>query len=197
MRHTNKRGRKLLLVGASLLPLFGASAESYRPEPNTGIQVSRPSPHNFDFLLGTWSVHNHALRIANGKREWLDYDGECIHRNLNGGWGNVDEYLLPKPDGTYHAMAIRGYDPKTSSWAIWWLDERYPHGPLDPPVVGTFQNGVGTFYQDYTADGKSMRLRFTWSHITTESAHWEQAQSADGGKSWETNWTMDFKRKAP
>ena len=76
-------------------------------------------------------------------------------------------------------------------WSIWWFDGRTP-SELDPPVTGRFENGVGTFYSDDTFKGKPIRVRFTWSNITAASAHWEQAFSADGGKTWETNWTTDF-----
>ena len=34
------------------------------------------------------------------------------------------------------------------------VDARHP-GHLDPPVVGTFQDGVGTFYADDTFRGKT------------------------------------------
>ena len=30
--------------------------------------------------------------------------------------------------------------------------------------------------------------------ITATSAHWEQANSSDAGKTWVTNWYMDFAR---
>jgi hypothetical protein len=33
-----------------------------------------------------------------------------------------------------------------------------------------------------------------WSEITATSFHWEQAFSADGGRTWETNWIADFVR---
>jgi hypothetical protein len=49
-------------------------------------------------------------------------------------------------------------------------------------------HGVGTFYADDTLRGKPIKVRFIWSHITPDSARWEQAYSADGGKTWETNW---------
>jgi hypothetical protein len=28
-----------------------------------------------------------------------------------------------------------------------------------------------------------------------DACRWEQAYSADGGKTWETNWTMEFSRE--
>jgi hypothetical protein len=108
----------------------------------------------------------------------------------------MDEYLLHKQTATYRAVALRAYDPVKDEWSIWWLDQRYPAGRLDPPMKGRFDNGVGIFYGDYVAaDGRPHRTRFIWSRISPNSAHWEQADSADGGKTWDTNWIMDFRRR--
>jgi hypothetical protein len=38
-------------------------------------------------------------------------------------------------------------------------------------------------------------MRYVWSEITPTSALWEQAFSADGEKTWETNWTMAHTRR--
>jgi hypothetical protein len=110
------------------------------------------------------------------------------------GWANVEDNAFNKPTGVTHGVALRAYDPKTAQWAIWWIDGRDPFGALDPPVIGRFDNGVGTFYSDGMVDGKSTRTRFIWSHITPTSARWEQALSSDAGKTWETNWIMEFQR---
>ena len=66
---------------------------------------------------------------------------------------------------------------------------------LDPPLVGSFVDGVGTFRCDDTWDGRPIVVRFLWS-TGPEAPRWEQAFSADGGQSWETNWVMDFERVA-
>ena len=150
--------------------------------------------HDFDFLIGKWRVHHWRLkdRLA-GSHEWVEFEGESRLWMTMDGHGTVDDNLIGLPDGPYRAVGIRGYDPKTQTWAIWWLDARNPHY-MEPPVIGNFQNGVGTFEGDDTFRGKPIKVRFTWSRITPNSAHWEQAFSPDGGKSWETNWKMDLTR---
>jgi len=149
--------------------------------------------HDFDFQVGSWRVH-HRVRRPAGNPGWLEFDGTCTNRSLMAGWANVEEQKFDKPNGVAYGVALRAYDSKTAQWAIWWLDSRDPLGAIDPPVKGRFDNGVGTFYSDYTDNGKPMRVRYTWSNITANSAHWEQAYSADAGKTWETNWTMEFHR---
>ena len=59
-------------------------------------------------------------------------------------------------------------------------------------MIGSFQDGVGTFYADETFQGRPIKVRFLWKDITPTSHQWEQAFSADGGKTWETNWITRF-----
>ncbi|TIX83968.1 MAG: DUF1579 domain-containing protein, partial [Mesorhizobium sp.] len=58
-----------------------------------------------------------------------------------------------------------------------------------------FEAGVGTFLCKDVFDGRNIYVRFLWSRITEKSARWEQAFSPDVGKTWETNWIMDFARQ--
>lgn len=150
--------------------------------------------HDFDFLVGKWRVHHWRLkdRLA-GSHEWVEFEGTSELKMSLNGQGTLDENYIGLPSGPYHAVGIRGYDPKTGIWAIWWLDARYPH-TIEPPVFGNFNNGVGIFEGDDTFNGRPIRVRLAWSRITPVSAHWEQAFSPDGGKTWETNWRMDFTR---
>ncbi|HWA89912.1 MAG TPA: hypothetical protein VG889_07745 [Rhizomicrobium sp.] len=147
--------------------------------------------HDFDFIAGEWRAHHRKLkeRLA-GSHEWVEFDGTQSAHLILGGYGNADDNVM----NGYRGFTIRAYDPKTGAWRIWWLDGRYPDGAMDPPVVGRFENGVGTFLADDTFKGKPVKVRFQWSHKDANHSHWEQAFSADGGKSWETNWTTDFER---
>jgi hypothetical protein len=61
-------------------------------------------------------------------------------------------------------------------------------------MKGRFTNGGALFYADDTFKGPPIRVRYIWSRVTATSAHWEQAYSEDGGKTWETNWITDFER---
>jgi len=56
------------------------------------------------------------------------------------------------------------------------------------------RQGRRHFFSDGEINGKPVRTRFTWSQITPKSARWEQAFSYDAGKTWDTNWVMEFRR---
>ena len=189
-----------LLVAALAAVTFAGVAVAPAHATQDAPQPSQAAPnlsglHDFDFLVGSWRVHHQRLkaRLA-GSREWIAFEGKCTMRELMQGYANVDDNEIGLPGSAYRGVGLRSYDPKTGDWEIWWLDSRMPHNPLDPPVKGRFENGVGTFVADDTLDGKPIKVRYIWSHITPRSAHWEQAYSADAGKTWETNWKMEFER---
>ncbi|MBI3748514.1 MAG: DUF1579 domain-containing protein, partial [Chloroflexi bacterium] len=116
--------------------------------------------HDFDFSMGTWRVHHRRLKerlVAND--EWQEFEGTSTAWPILGGAGNIDDNVLELPAGTYRAISLRSFDPATGRWSIWWLDGRNP-GRLDPPVVGGFENGVGTFICDDTLNGRQILVRF-------------------------------------
>jgi hypothetical protein len=190
--HPSPRILAAVLLFTALLLATPVQAAQDAPTPARTQNLA--GVHDFDFLFGDWKVHHRVLKA--GTTTWVEFEGTSSTRPIMGGAGNLEDNLLHRPSGTYRAAAVRAYDPATGQWAIWWLDGRAPHGPLDPPVKGGFENGVGQFYSDDTLNGQPIRVRYTWSHITPTSARWEQAFSQDGGKTWETNWTMDFTRTA-
>jgi len=154
-----------------------------------------PGLHDFDFLVGHWQVRHRKLkkRLANS-HEWVEFQGTLFSQPLMGGYANVDDDVFDVPGGAYRGVAPRSFDAKSGQWSIWWMDSRMPTAPMDPPVKGSFRNGVGTFYADDIENGKPIRIRLIWSKITGTSCHWEQAYSPDRGATWETNWVQDLER---
>jgi hypothetical protein len=178
----------VLFAASELNPIVQSQA-STKP---AGIVADPKGVRDFDFERGEWRVHHRVKRA--GQNEWTEFEGTCRNRELIDGSANVEEHTFVRPSGVTYGIAMRAFDSKSEQWAIWWVDGRDPHGTLDPPVKGRFENGIGTFYSDYVVDGKPMRVRFVWSHITQKSARWEQASSSDAGKTWQTNWIMEFNR---
>ena len=143
---------------------------------------------DFDFLIGDWDIANEKLlkRLA-GSHEWEHFNAATSCRKILNGWGNLDEMTLP--GSNFVGMSIRVFNPKTEKWAINWVDtDRHR---LLPPVIGSFENGVGLFYGDEEHEGRPALARFTWT-TANDAPVWEQAFSDDGGESWETNWVMRF-----
>ncbi|MER5266443.1 hypothetical protein ABTZ99_30575 [Actinosynnema sp. NPDC002837] len=147
---------------------------------------------DFDFLIGRWSIHNRRLRRRLvGSDDWEEFASSSDVRPIFGGAGNVDEITFP--DGT-SGLTVRLFDPATGRWSLNWASS--DSGVFFPPLFGSFADGVGTFHGDEVQDGVPVRIRFLWHRVTGDSARWEQAMSADGGRTWETNWYMDITRRA-
>ena len=149
--------------------------------------------NDFDFLIGTWKVH-HRMLTPRLKRstEWIEFEGETVDRKIMNGLGNMDENIIHMQTGPVHAISLRLFNPQAKEWSIHWSTDRM--GVLDIPMIGGFNDGLGEFYSQETHDGMHVYSRFIWSMITADSCQWEQALSDDGGKTWETNWIMEFKR---
>lgn len=151
------------------------------------------SASDFDFLHGDWDVsHRRLKRRLAGDTAWEEFAGTCRVRPILGGLGNFDENVIDLPSGRYEACTLRMFN--AGRWSIHWIDGRDPK--LDPAMQGAFESGVGRFFSDETFEGRPVKVRFLWHEITPRSAAWEQAMSADGGASWETNWTMRFARRS-
>lgn len=154
---------------------------------------------DFDFLAGRWQVENRRLRKRlQGNDDWESFSATQHNCALPGGIGNYDDFIAADWRPDFVGMSLRLFNPATRQWSIYWLDNQTggldARGLLLPPVVGRFENGVGVFEGDDELEGRAIRVRYTWSDIEADSARWEQAMSADGGKSWEMNWRMLFTR---
>ena len=145
---------------------------------------------DFDFFMGSWTVHNQVLAEAlAGCDEWDEFEATVAAHPILAGLGNQDEFRTDACGG-FVGMSFRFFDPKTELWSIYWADSRRS-GTLDPPL-GAFAGDRGVFLGEDTFEGRPILVRFIWSEISSGSPRWEQAFSEDDGDSWETNWIMDF-----
>jgi NIPSNAP len=159
-----------------------------------GAKAARASKHDFDFLFGSWKVHNRYLRgRLRQSTEWVEFDGQSRVEPLLQGFGHLDRFTAVRDGLPFEGITLRLFDPATGQWSIHWADTGAARTLL-PPMVGRFIGGVGEFYGDDTLDGRKVLCRFLWTRPTADSARWEQALSDDGGKTWETNWIMTLTR---
>lgn len=149
---------------------------------------------DFDFFIGSWNIkHRRLTERLKGCDTWEEFSGTSEARKILDGLGNMDEIVMNTPRGQVVGMTVRLFDPKSKQWSIYWADSK--SGIMQTPMIGRFQNGRGEFYDQETFGGVSIFSRFIWTSISATACQWEQAFSADGGRTWETNWIMEFTRR--
>jgi hypothetical protein len=199
----NITGVRAMLVFSLLLTTASAFAQipnnfmmvnaTVNSEGELVITASKTSSSSdFDFLTGKWTMDNKRLksRLDNCK-EWLEYksSSENFGSILNG-LGNMDIYKTSYNqvnDKPYEGLTVRLFNPQTRLWSLYWVDSNL--GVLDPPVVGSFEGSVGTFYCRDVFKGKSILVMFKWDKTDPENPVWSQAFSEDNGRTWEMNLT--------
>ena len=174
-----------------------AEAAKARTEQNSTTQASsvnqgseHDGQHDFDPLVGSWKYHlkRRAQRLA-GSNEWVNFGGTGLCRHLWDGRAELEEARFESPSGNIEGLVVRLYNPQTHQWSLYWGNSK--NGIIDPPQVGEFKDGRGLFYAQDKPEGRTVLVRFDWTKLNTNSPHFEQAYSDDGGTTWEVNWITD------
>jgi hypothetical protein len=173
-----------LIVLAGALPLRPAHA----------ARQQHDGSHDFDWEVGTWNTQLRVLRQrSDGTTAWVTYQGTSNVIPLWNCRGNMVELEVTGPDGRHlQAINLRLYDPASRQWSLNFAN--VTTGVMGVPTIGEFRDGVGTFYDQEPIDGREVLVRNVWSNITANSAHFAQAISDDGGKTWTLNWIADDTR---
>jgi hypothetical protein len=197
----------VLLIGAvaSLAQTQNQSSPNATLPPGYASTLGAPVPsaysqrdgsHDFDFLIGDWKAHVRRLPDRfNGSNTWDEYDGISNHKKILDSNANFEEFEVWSSDKKLHikAQTLRLYNQESHQWSIYLLD--VTNGTLQiPPVVGGFQGNRGEFYDQEDYKGRKIIVRYVWLNQSPHAAHMDQAFSADGGKTWEVNWTCDLSR---
>lgn len=177
-------------------PGYAASGDPATPaeQPPAATAPTLPAgEHDFDFEIGAWKTHlSRRLHPLTGSQTWVDYDGTTTVRPVWGGAGNLVELVVDGPAGHFEGLSLRLYNPQTRQWALNFANRS--DGQMVAPTVGGFRDGRGEFYQQDTLNGRAIFVRFFITRRSKDAIHFEQAFSADGGKTWEVNWIADDTR---
>jgi hypothetical protein len=178
-----------------LLATASAFADDARP-PASAQATSRDGRHDFDFEFGDWTMRlSRRVKPLTGSNTWVQYEGSSIVRKVWNGAANLGEIELDGPGGHIEGLTLRVYNPDAKQWNVHFANSA--SGVLGEAMVGGFRDGRGEFYDQETYDGRAIFVRFVFSDITPTSFKFEQAFSADGGKTWEANWVSTFTRVEP
>src|SRR5262245_52822221 len=128
----------------------------------------RDGRNDFDFFVGKWVGHNRRLKARLVEcTEWEEVEGHSVMHKILNGLGNFDEVTFHREEGQLQGATMRLYNPETCEWAIYWASTL--GNSMFPPMVGRFENGVGTFYAFEPQEGRHIYSRFIWSQITANS----------------------------
>ncbi len=179
-----------------LQPLRGLARQNPAAQASVQSATEHDGQHDFDFEIGSWKIHLKRLdhRLV-GSTTWVEFDGTSVTRKVWDGRANLEEFETDSSAGGHiEGLTLRLYDPRTRQWSLYWATSK--SGALGTPTIGEFNNGRGEFYDTEPSgpNGRSILVRFVWSDITPNSAHFEQSFSDDGGKTWEVNWITDQTR---
>jgi hypothetical protein len=155
--------------------------------------IPRNGEHDFDFEIGKWKIHLSRLkdRLA-GSTTWVEFDGTSVTRKLWSGRANLEEFETDSQTGHIEGLTLRLYNPQSHQWSIYWANGK--DAILGQPMIGEFKNGRGEFFDQEPWNSRAVFVRFIWSNTTTNTPHFEQSYSDDGGKTWEVNWITDQRR---
>jgi len=173
-----------ILSGFSLalfiLPLFSQSSSSPASTPCEAQQQKQ-----FDFWIGEWDLTwpgekpgevGHGTNII--KRVM---DGCIVQENFSGG----DSMHL-------RGTSVSVFDTHSGHWKQTWVDNE--GGYLD--FIGDFNNDRMILQRETVRDGTKILQRMVWKNISSNEMDWSWEASRDGGKIWQVNWPIHYKRKS-
>jgi hypothetical protein len=184
----------LYSVALALSPIPTLAQQNSTATGNTqAATAERDGQHDFDFELGSWKIHlKKLMHPLTGSNDWVEFDGTSVTRKVWDGRSQIEEFEVDAPTGHIEGLTLRLYNPQSHQWRLYWANSKV--GVMDPPQIGEFRDGHGIFLAQDTINGKTVLVRFDWSNTNTDTPHFEQSFSADGGKTWEVNWITDQTR---
>jgi hypothetical protein len=154
------------------------------------------SQQDFNWELGNWDTKLRRLsKPLSGSQEWLEYTGTTVVTPLMGRRANIVEFDVRGPAGRISGVSLRLYQPASGQWSLHFAN--LANGLMTEPMQGSFKQGRGTFFGQDELNGRKIMVRFLIIPVSADQWRFEQAYSADEGKTWEDNWIAIDTRQPP
>ncbi len=142
----------------------------------------------FDFWIGEWDL------------TWKDPDGSTaqgknsITKILDGKVIRENFIALTGQSKGFKGESFSILDNRTGAWKQTWVDNQNSYLPF---TGGSEDNGKTRFFsQEFTnKKGGLVKQKMVFRDITKERFVWDWMNSADSGKTWNTQWSINYTRK--
>ena len=140
-----------------------------------------PESRRLDFWLGDWdlSYERNGEVVHSRNRITKKLDGCVVLEEFAGGAGTK-----------LQGMSVSIFDGATGRWKQTWVDNGSSYLDFD----GRFEEGRAIFYRQFEQAGKTVQQRMVFQDIKADSLKWLWQQSTDAGKTWTTQWDIDYAR---
>ena len=169
----------LLLLPLAVSALATQSSQTTPPNPCAAVQQGQ-----FNFWVGDWDLTwpgKNAGETGHGTNSIKRImDGCVVQENFSGQAAHL------------RGTSVSTFDTNAGKWKQTWVDNE--GGYLD--FVGEFKDGQMILQREATGPGGAKFLqRMVWKNITANEFDWSWESSQDGGKTWQVNWPIHYKRK--
>jgi len=181
------------VLGAALCGLLAAAGGAAAGVPSA---AARDGAHDFDFNIGVWRTHiRRILDPFAGGGSSMELNGTVTVRKVWDGRAQLEEIEADGPNGHWQGTTLFLYNPSAHQWSQTFADSK--SGVLGPPLIGAFQDGRGELFSQDTFNGRTLLVRGVWSDIKTDSHHFEEFLSDDGGRTWQPTFIAELTRLHP
>lgn len=170
-----------LMFSVKLIFCLSIAVQTVNAQSDTADKpCSAPEGSQFDFWIGscelTWNDTMTGTNVIT-----KELDGCVINENFS------DQ--KNKFDGQSYSV----YNSTKGIWQQTWVDNQGNYMDFE----GGFENGKMTLSRSFVGPkGKTVMQRMIFFNIAKNSIDWSWESSLDGGKTWEQNWLIHYKRAA-
>jgi hypothetical protein len=159
---------------AAALTLLATAASGQAP-PKSGCDS--PESRQFDFWVGNWGLSHQGGKSRNRITKTL---GGCA----------IVEQFEGAPGSPLEGTSVSAYDQGAKRWKQTWVDNTGAY--LD--FAGGFADGRMVLEREALQGARKFRQRMVFQDIAKDSLKWLWQRSDDDGKTWVTNWEIDYRR---